>query len=204
MGNAPCTSAAVESTTTVIIGSGLSGLAVASELSRKGVAAIVVSGCGELLGDCSAHRSPSDPSMLHERADLLRLLHNYARNHAVDVRKDVHAADLKLQQDDGGTVHPADGTHPRKWAVQTETGVLMADSIVLTNCPQNQIRRVLKSVGITAGGDFLAAMRAIGIHLVGIGDLLAPTTREIAHQAKVVSEAIVSERVLTSGQTAIA
>ncbi len=142
--------------------------------------------------------------MLHERAELLRLLRTYASNHAVDIRKDTHAADLILQENDGGTGHSADGTQPRKWAVQTEQGVLMADSIVLTNCPQNQIRRVLKSVGITAGRDFLAAMRAIGIHLVGIGDMLAPTTREIVHQAKVVSEAIVSERMLTSGQTAIA
>lgn len=204
MGNAPCTSTTMESTTTVIIGSGLSGLAVASELSRKGVAAIVVSGCGGLLGDCSTHRSPADPSMLHERADLLRLLRTYARNHAVDIREDIHAADLILQQNDGGTEYSADGNHVRKWAVQTEQGVLMADNIVLTNCPQNQIRRVLKSVGITAGRDFLAAMRAIGIHLVGIGDLLAPTTREIVHQAKVVSEAIVSDRMLTSGPTAIA
>ncbi len=197
MSSAPA--AATESTSTVIIGSGLPGLAVASELSRKGIEAIVVSGHGGLLGECSTHRASPDPALMHERADLLRLLRTYASNHAIDVRTQTHAADFHhLTNGAGG--RDGYGIRGRKWAVQTQHGVLLTDSIVLTNCPQNQIRRVLKSMGIAAGRDFLAAMRDAGVHLVGIGGLLAPTTREIVHQAKRVSEAIVSERPAPAGQ----
>lgn len=193
------TAGATESTSTVVIGSGLSGLAVASELSRKGIETIVVSGQGPLSGDCSIRRGSPDPALMNERADLLRLLRTYARNHAIDIRVETHAADLH-QLTTGSSGDGGCGAGGRTWAVQTEHGVLLTPSIVLTNCRQNQIRRMLKSMGIAAGRDFLVAMRDVGVHLVGIGGLLAPTTREIVHQAKLVSEAIVSERLATAKQ----
>ena len=50
--------------------------------------------------------------------------------------------------------------------VQTADGVLLADHVVLTKYPQNELRRFLRSMGIAIGRDFKAALRAIGLHLV--------------------------------------
>lgn len=171
-----------ESTTTVVIGSGLSGLAVASELNRNSVATIVVSGAGELLGECSSHRPCTDPATSTERAGLVRLLRTHASNRGLDIRQQTRAKDLQLT---AGTAN--------RWVVHTENGVLLADNVVLTNCPDNQIRRLLDSVGIAASHDFASAMHGIGMYLIGIGNLLAPTTREIIRQAKQVSDTIVSQ-----------
>src|SRR6185312_3933193 len=69
-----------EYTTTVVIGSGLPGLAVAGELSRRGVSAIVVEGL--LAQPPGPSRSPlPDSSDRGERNDLLRLLQAYATSH---------------------------------------------------------------------------------------------------------------------------
>lgn len=180
-----------ESTTTVVIGSGLSGLAVASELCRKGVDAIVVEGLSVRDG-CSRRTTLTDAGTRAERCELLRLLRGYAESHSLDIRSIV-ANDLQRLDSAASPAHGAAPSRARRWAVTTQTGVLLADNIVLTGCPMNQLRRLLRSVGLAAGRDFAEALRSAGLHLVGVGGLLAPTTREIAHQAKLVTDAIAGQ-----------
>lgn len=180
---------AAESTSTVVIGSGLSGLAVASELSRRGIDSIVVESLE--CADSGAMRTVmTDTISLTERTELMRLLRGYAAAHQLDVRQTTVAEHLSI------IGHPKLLTTPvgrKKWAVQTADGVLLADHVVLTKYPQNELRKFLKSMGIAIGRDLKAALRSIGLHLVGVGELLTPTTREIVRQAKLVSDAIVAQ-----------
>jgi phytoene dehydrogenase-like protein len=169
-----------ESTTAVVIGAGLPGLAVASELSRHGIASIVVEG----MGSGRRRRSVmTDSVSLTERTELLRLLRGYASSHALDVRHSTMARTVSR-----GSNCP--------WVIQTEQGVLEADSLIITDCPQNQVRGFLRSLGIAAGRDLRATLKALGIYLVGVTELLAPSTREILRQAKLVSDAIAGGRML--------
>ncbi len=186
MMSVPSAPMATESTTTVVIGSGLSGLAVASELSRQGVHSIVVDGLDFLdAAEPSRRAKVSDPVAFGERAEILRLLRHYAQTHHLDVRNSTRAIELTMVGNQA-----SGASRPKKWIIQTADGVLMADSIVLTRCAQNQLRRILASLGIKISRDIMNALRALGLYLVGVGDLIAPTTKEILHQAKVVSQAI--------------
>ncbi|MEG9246706.1 FAD-dependent monooxygenase [Arthrobacter sp. Soc17.1.1.1] len=181
--------ASAEHTSTVVIGSGLSGLAVASELSRRGISSIVVESLE--CSDSGAMRTVmTDSVSLSERTELMRLLRAYAASHRLDVRQTTVAEHLSI------IGHPKLIQGPvgrKKWAVQTADGVLLADHVVLTKYPQNELRRFLRSMGIAIGRDLKAALRAIGLHLVGVGEVLTPTTREIVRQAKLVSDAIVAQ-----------
>jgi FAD binding domain len=182
------TKGTTESTTTVVIGSGLSGLAVASELSRQGVQAIVVDGM-QLLGSAARRPNVADPVAPSERGEILRLLRHYADSHHVDVRTATRAMDLSMAGSGHEAVLPA-----KKWVISTADGVLLADTIVLTQCAQNELRRIISMLGLKIGHDLLHALRALGLYLVGVGDLVAPTTREVLRQAKVVSTAICAQR----------
>ena len=178
--------ARAEHTSTVVIGSGLSGLAVASELSRRGISSIVVESV-ECFDSGAMRTIMTDSVSLSERTELMRLLRAYAASHRLDVRQSTVAEQLSV------IGHPKLLRAPvgrKKWAVQTADGVLLADHVVLTKYPQNELRRFLRSMGIAIGRDFKDALRAIGLHLVGVGELLTPTTREIVRQAKLVSDAI--------------
>lgn len=178
-----------ELTTTVVIGSGLSGLAVASELSRRGIESIVVE-CMDPLDTGQLSRTVmTDSVSLSERTELLRLLRGYASSHSLDIRHSTIAENLCVVGH--SKLLPAPVLGAKKWAVQTGSGVLLADHVVLTKYPQNQLRRFLLSLGLAVGNDLKAAARAIGLHLVGVGELLSPSTREIVRQAKLVSAAIV-------------
>ncbi|WP_051389397.1 FAD-binding protein [Arthrobacter sp. 35W] len=172
-----------ESCTTVVIGSGFSGLAVASELCRQGVNAVVVDGAN-FLGSSATMRQASldDPAALNERADIMRLLRRYADTHQMDVRPTTAAVQLSRNPDAAAS--------PQPWVVHTAEGVLLAQNIVLTRCAQNQLRSLLRSLGIKVGRDILSVLRSLGMYLVGVGDLVAPTTREILQQAKQVGAAI--------------
>ncbi|WP_307857636.1 FAD-binding protein [Paenarthrobacter sp. DKR-5] len=188
MSSASSAATVTESTTTVVIGSGLPGLAVASELSRRGVASIVVDGA-TVFGDGAQRRNAlTDAASLTERSEILRLLRHYAASHQLDVRGATRAVDISLTRQ-GGAAGP-------KWVICTPDGLLLADNIVLTCGAHNQLRRFLAGLGIAAGKDFLHAVRSLGIYLVGVGELIAPTTRGILRQAKVVSEAISTGAVL--------
>ena len=188
--------ASTERTTTVVIGAGMPGLAVASELSRYGVDAIVVDGMyvpGPLqplntgiLQRCDA----ADAACLQERSEILRHLRNYAASHGLDVRSTTRAVRLdRLDEAAAETVISPDVVS-YQWAVHTANGVLLADHIVVTRCGQSQLRRMLAELGIAIGQNLVAAMRAIGMYLVGVGELATPTPKEVLRQAKVVGQAI--------------
>jgi 2-polyprenyl-6-methoxyphenol hydroxylase-like FAD-dependent oxidoreductase len=182
--------AGTEQTTTVIIGTGLSGLAVAAELRRRGIDSIVVDGL-DILGAAQPAVTTSlqrcdatDPAVLRERNEILRHLRNYAASHQVDVRNTTRAVQLsKVDQPLSTAARP-------QWEVHTPTGILVADHIVLTRCAQSQLRRMINEFGITVGRNLAAAMRAIGIYLVGVGELITPSPKEVLRQAKTVGQAI--------------
>jgi len=185
-----------EQTTTVIIGTGLSGLAVAAELRRRGVHCIVVDGldilgAGQPANTASLQRcDAADSVSLRERNEILRHLRNYAASHQVDVRNTTRAVQLSMVRTAPGTPVEA-ASH--MWEVHTPTGILLADHIVLTRCAHSQLRRMLSDFGIAVGRNLVAAMRAIGIYLVGVGDLITPSPKEVLRQAKTVGQAISSK-----------
>ncbi|MFD5278723.1 FAD-dependent monooxygenase [Pseudarthrobacter sp. NPDC058362] len=180
--------AGTEQTTTVIVGAGLPGLAVAAELRRRGVPAIVVDG----LDPHSTSRHPAtgsqqrcdapDSETLRERNEILRHLRNYAASHDVDIRS-IRAVQLARTVPTHGTGAPA-------WEVHTSAGVLMAQHVVLTRCAQSQLRRMVSELDLIAGGNPAAAMRAVGIYLVGVGELITPSPKDVLRQAKTVGQAI--------------
>jgi len=189
-----------ESTTTVVIGAGLPGLAVASELCRHGIASIVVEGLGSGCAAGAPRRSVmSDSVSLTEQSELLRLLQGYAASRCLDVRRSTFARQVSLVPGIGLPVPEAGPAGAaRRWMIQTERGVLLADTVVLTGCPENQMRRFLRGLGVRLGADVQATLKSIGLYLVGMAGLLTPTTREIVRQAKAVGDAI------AGGHTALA
>lgn len=180
--------AGTEQTTTVIVGAGLPGLAVAAELRRRGVAAIVVDG----LDPHSTSRHPvtgsqqrcdaPDSETLRERHEILRHLRNYAASHDVDIRS-TRAVQLAPAGDTHGTGTP-------EWEVHTSAGILLTRHVVLTRCAQSQLRRMVSELDISAGRNPAAAMRAVGIYLVGVGELISPSPKDVLRQAKTVGQAI--------------
>lgn len=178
-----------EATTTVVIGSGFSALAVAAELNRQGIKAIMVDSF------CPVKQSPPPPTTgsisldaLTERSEIVRLLEHYARRHELDIRPETQALELTRANQSPTTIHP--------WHIHTATGILNAHSVVFTRGALSQLRHVLHSVGVTTTADMRTGMHALGLYLVGVGDLTIPTTTEILHQAKRAGQSIAS-RVLT-------
>jgi glycine/D-amino acid oxidase-like deaminating enzyme len=182
-----------ERTTTVVIGAGLPGLAIATELRRRGVDSITVSrleapGTGQASQTAPLQRrDAAGASSLQERNEILRHLRNYASSHHLDIRNGTAA--VQLDKMGGGTAEAS----LHRWAVHTPDGVLLADHIVLTRCAHSQLRRMLTDLGISVGQNLVTAMRAIGIYLVGVGELITPTPREVLRQAKVVGQAIAAK-----------
>ncbi|HYH77265.1 MAG TPA: FAD/NAD(P)-binding protein [Arthrobacter sp.] len=191
-----------EQTTTVIIGTGLSGLAVAAELCRRGVHSIVVDGldilgAGQPANTASLQRcDAADSVSLRERNEILRHLRNYAASHQMDVRNTTRAVQLSMVHAASASVAaetPSVAVPAHQWEVHTPSGILLADHIVLTRCAHSQLRRMLSDFGIAVGRNLVAAMRAIGIYLVGVGDLITPSPKEVLRQAKTVGQAISSQ-----------
>jgi thioredoxin reductase len=126
-----------ERTTTVIIGTGLSGLAVGAELRRRGVHAIVVDGldilgAGQPANTASLQRcDAADSDSLRERNEILRHLRNYAASHQMDVRNTTRAVQLTMVGGGTSTATGA-GSTSGQWEVHTPNGILLADNIVLT------------------------------------------------------------------------
>jgi glycine/D-amino acid oxidase-like deaminating enzyme len=183
-------SGGIERSSAVIIGTGLSGLAVASELQRRGVDSIIVDGLDLLGAGHPANTSSlrrcdaADAASRQERNEILRHLRNYAMSHKLDVRHGIRAQ----QVDRLGT--GASGSRTQQWAVRTPEGVLLADHLVLTRCAHSQLRRMLSELGVTAGQNLMGAMDALGMYLVGVGQLITPTPKEVLRQAKAVGQAI--------------
>ncbi|NVM97381.1 FAD-binding oxidoreductase [Arthrobacter sp. SDTb3-6] len=170
----------MEATNTVVIGSGFSGLAMAAELNRQGIKAIVV--------DCPAppasQGSPATGGVsldaMDRRTEIMRLLEHYARRHELDIRPATAALHIESKATPAG----------RLWEIRTATGILTAHSIVFTRGALNQLRRMLHGVGIGTGQGLGSAMQALGLYLVGVGELLTPSTQEILHQAKHAGQCI--------------
>ncbi|WP_285725645.1 FAD-dependent monooxygenase [Psychromicrobium xiongbiense] len=173
-----------ERVNTVVIGSGLSGLAVASELSRQGIDSVVIDST-ELFGPDLGTRSPSglglaETAHLAERNEVMRVLRHYARSHGMDVRSQAKATAVSLSA-------PSTGA---QWIVQTSEGIITADTLVLTRCAQVHLRRLFASLGLAVGQDLASAIRAMGLYFVEVGDSLTLSTRQILREAKNVGEAI--------------
>lgn len=201
-----------ERTTTVIIGTGLSGLAVGAELRRRGVDAIVVDGldilgAGQPANTTSLQRcDAADSDSLRERNEILRHLRNYAASHHMDVRNTTRAVQLTMVGGvPGAPAAASPGESPAlQWEVHTPNGILLADHIVLTRCAHSQLRRMISDFGISVGRNLVAAMRRIGIYLVGVGGLITPSPKEVLRQAKTVGQAISSKVYPDSGPALLA
>ncbi|MBP2412936.1 glycine/D-amino acid oxidase-like deaminating enzyme [Arthrobacter stackebrandtii] len=169
-----------EMTTTIVIGSGFSALAVAAELNRQGVKAIVVDGACSLKQPSPIQPTTGGISLeeLSERSEIVRLLEHYARRHELDIRPDTQALDLTRIA----------SSSSRQWRVHTAEGTLNAHSVVFTRGALSQLRKVLHGVGVT--GELRSSMHALGLYLVGVGNLEIPTTHEILHQAKRAGQSI--------------
>lgn len=172
-----------EVTATIVIGSGFSGLAMATELHRQGIESIVLDNfCPTPVNSPTPSTGGINLEAMTERAEILRLLQHYASRHELDVRP--HSAGTKLlprSSSPGGR---------NQWSVQTSTGTVSAQTIVFTRVALNQLRRMLHSLGITTSQEVGAAMSNLGLYLVGVGDITRPSTQEILHQAKRASQAI--------------
>ena len=186
-----------EATTAVVIGSGFSALAVAAELNRQGVKAIMVDSF------CPVKQSSPPPTTggisldaLSERSEVVRLLENYARRNDLDIRPETRALELTR------AVHNLPATHP--WLIHTATGIVSAHSVVFTRGALAQLRHVLRSVGVTTAADMRTGMHALGLYLVGVGDLAIPTTAEILHQAKRAGQSIAARVVSREVNSALA
>ncbi|WP_207343447.1 FAD-binding protein [Arthrobacter sp. E3] len=173
-----------EQTTTLVIGSGFSALAMAAELDQQGIRAIVVDGSRPMKQHPTMGPTTGGISLaeLSERSDIVRLLEHYARRHELDLRPETRALELTC------THQPT--PMENRWQAQTASGILSAHSVVFTRSALGQLRRVLRSVGVTTTADVCTGMSALGLYLVGVGDLALPTTQEILHQARRAGQSI--------------
>ena len=177
---------AVELTGAVVIGCGLSGMAVARELSRQGVDAIVVHGP---VPDADALRDTSgEPGVFPERAELVRHLLAYATGHRLDVRGESEARGISLASPAGQPPEPAPGNG--KWAVRTGTELLVADYVVVTSCSRSDLRKLTRAMNAESAPEAATALRGIGVYLVGVGVSLLPTVGSLIRQAKAAGAAI--------------
>lgn len=175
-----------ESTTAVVIGTGLSGLAVAGELSRHGVETVTVDGLesGAPATATTALRVTDLASAESvEYLQVMRHLRKHVESHSLDVRPTVRAQHLALVEQP----RPSSGL---RWAVRTESGVIFADAVILTRCAHNQLRRFLADLGFSLGEKLMEDLANIGLYLIGVTELAAPSTRELLWQAKSVGKAV--------------
>jgi len=169
-----------EVTAAVVIGSGLTGLAVVSELNRRGVESVVLD---RLRQDSQpAHAPVADAAGLPGRAELIRLLHGYATGHALDIRRGTVVQTVSLLH---GSGIPAPVTGEAvKWAVRTPDGILLTDAVVLAGCGRPAALMLLRSLGFAAGAEQHRALRSAGLYLVGAWQGVASPIRELVRQAK--------------------
>ncbi|MFJ3958120.1 FAD-dependent monooxygenase [Arthrobacter sp. NPDC090010] len=183
-------------TDVVVVGSGMGGLAVATQLHRKGVPVIVLDGLdghdGQLrtqLRHVTTEQleriSVSDPASHGERREILRQLHGYTKSHRVDVRRGVVADSL----DRAGA--PGADSPLRRWALHTPGGVILCDSLVITGTVgHHRALRFLREVGQETTENVSAALRRVGIYLVCVGQQVSAGHREVLHQARLVGNTI--------------
>ena len=186
-----------EATAAVVIGCGLTGLAVASELSRHGIHPVVLNG---LRQDTEPAPGPvPDALSLSERTELLRLLHGYAAGHSLDIRRSTPAEELGPLRGSGSPAHEPG----MKWAVRTRHGVLLADTVVLAGCGQPALVKLIRTLGFTAGAELRNALRSVGLYVVGAGEVLTAPTRELLRQAKRAGQEIAARDAALDGASGI-
>lgn len=188
---------ASESTSAVVIGTGLSGLAVAGELSRHGVASVTVDGLESAApSTATTTLRVTDLSSTEsvEYLQVMRHLRAHVASQSLDVRTTVRARHLAL-------VEQLKPGAPLRWAVRTDAGVIFADAVVLTRCAHNQLRRFLADLGFSLGEKLMEELASIGLYLIGVAELSAPSTRELLWQAKSVAR-LVAETTTSSYQPA--
>ncbi|WFR84409.1 FAD-binding protein [Arthrobacter sp. Y-9] len=192
-------------TDVVVVGTGMGGLAVATQLHRKGMAVVVIDGLqqGDPVTAGSLRHATTeelervaigDPASHRERRDILRQLHGYAKCHQLDVRRGVVAGALNPAAPAHGT--PWSSAMPgeasaRRWALPTPGGLIVCDSVVITGVSgRRRVRQFLKAVGQETSDNMATALRHVGIYLVGVGQQVSAGHREVLHQARLVGNAI--------------
>jgi hypothetical protein len=199
---APALEPGTEATAAVVIGCGLTGLAVASELSRHGLDPIVLNG---LRKDTEpVHGQVPDALTLPERTELLRLLHGYAAGHSLDIRRGTPAEELGLLRGSGGmSVSTAPEPGAAKWIVRTRNGVLLADAVVLAGCGQPALVKLIRTLGFAAGAELRNALRHAGLYIVGAGEALTAPTRELVRQAKRAGQEVAARNAMLDGASVL-
>jgi hypothetical protein len=175
-----------ESTSAIVIGTGLSGLAVAGELSRHGVASVTVDGLESAApSTATTTLRVTDLSSTEsvEYLQVMRHLRAHVASQGLDVRTTVRARHLAL-------VEQLKPGAPLRWAVRTDAGVIFADAVVLTRCAHNQLRRFLADLGFSLGEKLMEELASIGLYLIGVAELSSPSTRELLWQAKSVARLV--------------
>ena len=199
---APALEQRTEATAAVVIGCGLTGLAVASELSRHGISPIVLNGLRKDIEPL--HGQVPDALSLPERTELLRLLQGYAAGHSLDIRRWTPAEELGLMRGSGSFSFPAapePGT--LKWVVRTHHGVLLADAVVLAGCGQQALVKLIRTLGFGAGSELRNALRNVGLYVVGAGEALTAPTRELVRQAKRAGQEVAARNATLDGASAL-
>jgi len=196
---------AITVTDVVVVGTGMGGLAVATQLHRKGMTVVVIDGLQQESQEAAGalrHATTEelervaigDPASHRERRDILRQLHGYAKGHQLDIRRGVVAGALNPATRTRGTLpaSPAGKAAPvRRWALPTPGGLILCDSVVITGVSgRRRVRQFLKAVGQETSDNMAAALRQVGIYLVGVGQQVSAGHREVLHQARLVGNAI--------------
>ncbi|MCC9197509.1 FAD-binding protein [Arthrobacter sp. zg-Y820] len=197
-GGPPAAGRRPEATAAVVVGCGLPGLAVASELSRQGIHPIVLNGLRQDTE--SLHCPVPDAWSLPERADLLRLLRGYAAGHSLDIRRGTSAEEVGLLRGSAAPAQQADGM---KWTVRTRDGVLLADAVVLAGCGQPALVKLVRTLGFAAGAELGDALRSVGLYVVGAGEALTVPTRELVRQAKRAGQEVAARNATLAGASVL-
>ncbi|MEZ2373218.1 FAD-binding protein [Arthrobacter sp. RCC_34] len=198
-------------TDVVVVGTGMGGLAVATQLHRKGMAVVVIDGLNQgdpVAAGALRHATTEelervaigDPASHRERRDILRQLHGYAKSHQLDIRRGVVAGALNPAVP-AQEFSPAQGRRRasttggdaagRRWALPTPDGLILCDSVVITGVSgRRRVRQFLKAVGQETSDNMATALRHVGIYLVGVGQQVSAGHREVLHQARLVGNAI--------------
>lgn len=169
---------------TLIIGSGLSGLAMIGELHRNNMSGALISGLKRTIVDSTT--SMSSPPVLDStqiegwktRVEIVKHLEAYTRMHSIDVRKNIHVENItyipKGEQYEGRFV---------KWMVGTDHGTLFSSNIIMAgksgSLPQFSHYETVHHDDVPDG--FFVIGRTIGYGKAAIKEILAQTRRIIAN-----------------------